>query len=582
MQSDMKFSPGYIWAFLLLLLLPSAAEAQVDIDGKAAKQRAVDYYFMQAQSLVELERYDEGFELLEHCYRLDSASATIQYYLSTFYTFFKEDSVALSMLKNSVAAYPDNKFYSEALVSFYTNKGDRQSAIAVCENLLGRVQSKRDIYYFLYELYVAENDNLKALETLEMIEKIEGSDNETVALEKLQRYLMLGENEKAIAVARRLIDENPGDGKYISYLGNAYFLIGEDEKANELYSSVLKETPDDAIALNALAALHDLNGDTAAYNATMERLLKSEKTSTNKRLEELVGYVLRREVTDSAYVRRLFDEMMQLPFDEVPIAESYIQYLNYKNAPADEIVPVYKRILEKDPEHLRAIVHLLDFAVKQNSIEDVLKYCDDALRYLPDMLELYYYKGVSYNMLDRKEESIEVFLDGLEKRSNDADLELVSRLWSMIGDTYYELDKEAETYQAYDSSLVYNPNNVITLNNYAYYLALEGKQLQKALEMSSKCVQLEPENCTYIDTHAWVLFSLGRYEEARAYADKIVALNPEMGYVELHHNGDIYAKCGDIDKAVEFWTKARDAGDTGKVLSKKIKKRKYYPNAKRR
>jgi tetratricopeptide (TPR) repeat protein len=274
--------------------------------------------------------------------------------------------------------------------------------------------------------------------------------------------------------------------------------------------------------------------------------------------------------------------MMQLPFDEVPIAESYIQYLNYKNAPADEIVPVYKRILEKDPEHLRAILHLLDFAVKQNSIEDVLKYCDDALSYLPDRLELYYYKGVSYNMLDRKEESIEVFLDGLEKRSNDADLELVSRLWSMIGDTYYELDKEAEAYQAYDSALVYNPNNVITLNNYAYYLALEGKQLQKALEMSSKCVQLEPENCTYIDTHAWVLFSLGRYEEARAYADKIVALNPEMGYVELHHNGDIYAKCGDIDKAVEFWTKARDAGDTGKVLSKKIKKRKYYPNAKRR
>ena len=582
MQSDMKFSPGYIWVFLLLLLLPSATEAQVDIDGKAAKQRAVDYYFMQAQSLIEQERYDEGFELLEHCHALDSSSAAIQYYLSTFYTFFREDSVALSMLKNIVAAYPDNEFYSEALVSYYTGKGDRQSAIAICENLLDRVQSKREIYNYLYELYVAENDNAKALETLEKIEKLEGGCNENIAVQKLQRYLMLGENEKAIAVARRLIDENPGDGTYISYLGNIYLLIGDYEKAKGLYNSVLNETPDDGIALNALVALYELNGDTAAYNATMERLLKSERISSDKRAEKLVAYVLKREVTDSAYVRRLFDEMMRLPFDEVAIAENYAQYLIYRNAPADEIAPVYKRILEKDPEHLRAILHLLDFAVKQVNIEDVLKYCEDALRYLPDRLELYYYKGMSYDMLDRKEEAIEVFLEGLGKRSDDTEHELVSQLWSMIGDTYYELDMEVRAYQAYDSALVYNPNNVTALNNYAYYLALGEKQLQKAFEMSSKAVQLEPENCTYIDTHAWVLFCLERCEEARAYADKIVALNPEMGYVELHHNGDIYAKCGDIEKAVEFWTKARDAGDTGKVLSKKIKKRKYYPNAKRR
>ena len=39
--------------------------------------------------------------------------------------------------------------------------------------------------------------------------------------------------------------------------------------------------------------------------------------------------------------------------------------------------------------------------------------------------------------------------------------------------------------------------------------------------MSQKTILAEPDNATYVDTYAWVLFRLGRYEEAKAYADKL-------------------------------------------------------------
>ena len=101
--------------------------------------------------------------------------------------------------------------------------------------------------------------------------------------------------------------------------------------------------------------------------------------------------------------------------------------------------------------------------------------------------------------------------------------------------------------------------------------------------MSQKTLAIEPENPTYIDTYAWVLFKQGRYEEAKAYADKLLAFMEEVSSSDLyHHCGDIYAKCGNIEQAVNFWIMAREAGDDSRILAKKIRKRKYYSDAKSR
>ena len=114
------------------------------------------------------------------------------------------------------------------------------------------------------------------------------------------------------------------------------------------------------------------------------------------------------------------------------------------------------------------------------------------------------------------------------------------------------------------------------MNNYAYFLALDNKELNRALEMSQATISMTPDDPTCIDTYAWVLFKLGRYEEAKAYAEKLLQVNSDMSAVEYHHCGDIFAKCGDIGRAVECWTKAVELGDLSKVLRKKVKKRKYY------
>ena len=80
----------------------------------------------------------------------------------------------------------------------------------------------------------------------------------------------------------------------------------------------------------------------------------------------------------------------------------------------------------------------------------------------------------------------------------------------------------------------------------------------------------------------WVLFKQKRYEEARAYAEKLIQTSEEMSTVEYVHCGDIFAMCGDTERAVEFWLEAQKMGDDSKILKRKIKKKKYIADEKRK
>ena len=132
-----------------------------------------------------------------------------------------------------------------------------------------------------------------------------------------------------------------------------------------------------------------------------------------------------------------------------------------------------------------------------------------------------------------------------------------------------------EAYAAYDSALVYNPSNIGALNNYAYYLSVEQRDLDKAEEMSYKTVKAEPNNSTYLDTYAWILFEKGNYAEARIYIDNAMKSDGGKSDVIVEHCGDIYFMTGDVEGALGYWKKALEMGSESKTLKQKIEKKKF-------
>ena len=152
----------------------------------------------------------------------------------------------------------------------------------------------------------------------------------------------------------------------------------------------------------------------------------------------------------------------------------------------------------------------------------------------------------------------------------------MSDFYAMMGDILHDKGLKEEAFAAYDSCLQWKDDNVGALNNYAYYLSLENRDLHRAEQMSYKTVKAEPTNATYLDTYAWILYMQERYEEAKIYIDQAVANDTDsvQSSVILDHAGDVYEKIGDSDKALEYWERAlaADAEDAADEINEKILK----------
>lgn len=573
---------------ILLLLLPlqvfAAVEAAAVVnDDSIARARAFDYFYIQAISLREAERYDEAYDMLEHCLSLQPASPIVQYELYSMYSYLGRKDEALRMIENASAGDPENYWYRTMLADAYYEGGNRGKALEVYEAMARDFSSHSELYYILFQMYAEEKEYDKAIGALNNVERIEGK-GEQLTLQKCRIYTLKKELDFVIKEIQELIAEYPDEPRLRMYLGSAYEMLDDREKALDIYRSVLAEDAQNLSAQAAIAEYYESEGNDSLCTVMIEQMLMNDRLTGEKRTDLLVRHITQKELTDTTgYNIRLLEMLMELPHEKVATAEVYVDYLLTKDVPKDSLAPLFEQILLLEPENQKAQLGLLQIAIERDDYNEVIVRCDTAIMYNPEILELYYYKGISCYNEKRMLEAVEAFKAGLEKRGEGYDDEFVSSVFSIMGDLYHELGNMDDCMQAYDSALVYDGLNVGALNNYAYYLTIEGGNLDKAEEMSLVAIKKEPENSTYIDTYMWILFCKERYQEAKAYAEKLLTMEGDAAdKVLLHHCGDIYAMCGEMERAVELWQRAQAAGDDGKLLKKKIKKRKYYADKKKK
>jgi Tfp pilus assembly protein PilF len=123
--------------------------------------------------------------------------------------------------------------------------------------------------------------------------------------------------------------------------------------------------------------------------------------------------------------------------------------------------------------------------------------------------------------------------------------------------------------------LSFNPNNDYVLNNYSYYLSLRKENLDKAERMAAQAVKNQPNNASFLDTYAWVLYMREKYKEARKVMERALA-QPDVSSTLLEHYGDILFQLGDVESAVHQWEKARALTSQHDLIDKKIANRKLY------
>ena len=535
------------------------------------QQRKYDYFFLEAMRLKEKKDYASAFGLLQHCLDIHPNAASALYEVSQYYMFLRQVPQGQEALEKAVASAPDNYWYSQGLASLYQQQNELDKAITLLEQMAVRFPGKQDPLFNLLDLYGRQEKYDEVISTLNRLEKHMGK-NEQLSMEKFRIYLQMKDDKKAFQEIESLVQEYPMDMRYQVILGDVYLQNGKKQEAYDVYQKVLAAEPDNPMAIFSMASYYKQTGQEGLYQQQLDTLLLNKKVTPDTKVNVMRQMIVENEQADkdSTQIIALFDRIMKQEQDDPQIPMLYAQYLLSKNMEA-ESVPVLEQVVDLDPTNKAARMMLVGTAVRKEDYKQIIKVCEPGIEATPDALEFYYYLAIAYNQAEQPDSVVSICKRALEHTTADSKKEVVSDFYSILGDMYHTQKQMKEAYAAYDSALVYNPSNIGALNNYAYYLSVERRDLDKAEEMSYKTVKAEPNNATYLDTYAWILFEKGNYAEARIYIDNAMKSDDEKSDVIVEHCGDIYYMTGDVDGALSYWKKALEMGSESKTLKQKRK-----------
>ena len=553
------------------------------------QKRKFDYFFHEAVRQKGLDNLEEAFELYSHCLEIDSTSAATLYELGKFHMYLGQADKGESFLRKAMQTEPGNYWYKETLAGYYQRKGETEKGIAVIEEMVEQFPSRLEPLMALVDLYNRSQNYEKVIHTLDRLEKLDGK-SEQISMEKFRMYLAMDDIEHAFAEIENLAKEYPYEMRYLTMLGDVYLENGKEEEAYSTFQEVLSAEPGYAPAMLSMATYYNKTGQDSLYRLQLDSLLLNQKVESATKVNIMRQLIMRSERgdKDSTQIVGLFNSMLAQEQENADVAMLAAQYLLSKRMD-EEAKPVLQQVVDIDPENKPARLQLLSFAISKEDLDEVIRLCAPAVEYMPEALEFYYYWGIAHYQKKQHDEALEVFKKGVRQVDANSDKNMVSDFYSIMGDLYHIRKMNVEAYEAYDSALVYKPDNVGALNNYAYYLSVERKDLDKAEEMSYRTVKAEPTNSTYLDTYAWILFEKGKYAEARIYIDQAILNGGDKSSVVMEHGGDIYYQVGEPEKALEYWTQAEKLAEESaddeneardekelKLLKKKIANKKYY------
>lgn len=556
----------------------------------ASAQTRFDYFYLEAEKYRLAEDFTTAAELYQHCLDINPDAAEAMYNLGLIHLYMREDTLGLPLLKRATELAPDNPWYLETLAALYLDQRDTENVIPVLERMAAIQTRRSDILERLATIYHTVGRTADAVATLDRIELLEGKSAQ-LSIEKADYYMEMEQAEKADAELQALLDEFPHDMNTKVIVGNQYRKAGNLERADSLYREVQRTEPTNAYLQLALLDYYQSAHDMARFDHLRDSLLYDEGTENTLRVMLMRDYIekTRRDSTLRPSLERAFDAVLAMPQQNAQILILKAAYQSFVKADELAVDSTLLRILDVDPGSQLALSELLKHYASRNDFAGMEDICRRGVNYRPEELGYPYYLALALIQQDKTQEAIEALEQGLRTKSDEGNGQLVSDMFSILGDLYAKQSEEhsyEKTFAAYDSALVYMDDNASVLNNYAYYLSLRDEQLDRAEEMSYRAIKAEPDNVNYLDTYAWILFMKKDYAAARIYIDKVVPpdatddtlmTDEQVTGVLLEHAGDIYMLNGLSDVALRYWRLAVQKADESctPLLHKKLKKKKY-------
>lgn len=536
------------------------------------------YFYEEAANQQALGKYDVAYELLQHCKNIAPDAAEVYFALSSYDRDLNSNAMAINDIKRAAELSPENSTYQEQLAMTYIATKDYPNAIKAYEKLYSSNPDRTDVLEILLSLYGQKKDYANMLATVDRMVSADGESEQTV-LTRMHIYSLQGKKKEEFNTLKRFVDRYPNDMSYQVMMSNWLLQNGEKQKAFDILQKVQKTDPQNVQAKLSMIDYYRAENLDSIARKMEEGLLTNPHTSTDTKVSIIRSVIANNEASggDSTKVLSLFRNILAGKQENADLAELYVAYLSLKKMPEDSIVGGLKRILEITPDNKGARIELLRTLWGKIGNDEIIEISKPGVEYNPDEMAFYYFLGFAYIQKDDDDNAFDIFRKGVAQATDSSEPSLVSDMYSYIGDIYHQRGQIEEAYAAFDSCLQWKEDNVECMNNYAYFISVDGGDLSRAEQMSYKTIKAQPTNSLYLDTYAWVLFQEKRYAEAQIYIEQAVANDSTNSYVQLEHAGDIYIMLGETDKAIDYWRRAIQAGGDAKAIEWKIRLKKYIP-----
>jgi len=565
-----------VFISIVLIFLSSCKtfkKAEPDVNNELPKETIgkKDYIltatFIEGISEKTKGNLDKALILFKRCLEIDKHNAPVYFEVSKVYANMANLSEAINYIDNAIEIDALNIWYKlhKAEILEYANLNEY--AADVYQVIVNRDDNPQYLISFAENLVYSKQYE-KAIDVFLQLEKNMGSTPE-LTNKIYQLYMEVDKSEKALQFMEKATANNPNDIAYLGMLAVAYEESGKLEKAVETYQKMLEIDESNPRIHLALYKYYSFKKDEEQAMASLNEAFKSEALEVDAKMQILILMYeeIDRHPEKLEQIYPLLDQLVATHPKSAKVHAIYGDFL-LKDGKKKEARDAFAKALEFDSEKFLIWNQVMFLDMEINDKEALFKHSSEALELYPNQPGTYYFKGYAQFLKSEYTQAIETLELGLGILIDNPELE--KEFYQTLGDANYRLKQKDQAYSYYDKSLKLLPDNPYILNNYAYYLALDGINLEKAASMAKKANELVINQASYLDTYAWILFKMEDYKESKEVIQKALNNGGIENPVILEHMGDVLYKTGEKNQALKYWEKAKQFKSTSKTIDEKI------------
>ncbi len=544
-------------------------ENNVETKELSTSQR-IDYEYILTEATKQkvLGNLKQAISLYEKCIQVNKTGDIAYYQIANILLLTGNYDRALPYAKKAVEINEDNYWYKIQLAQLYLVKNEKDSATMIYEGIITKWPEKVEINYEIARINAEKGEFDKAFKILNKIEK-ENGISEPVSMLKEQIYVKMNKADLAVNEIQKLVELMPEEIRYLGLLAELYNSAGRNKEAQETYDKIFEIAPGNITALLSYAEFLRETGKTEEQYRILRSVFRDEKVTADQKLQVLIGYLTDEKEfnEENARIGELINILLELYPDNYRVNTAHADYLvkinNY-----NEALKEYDYVLSVEKNNYFIWEQVLLIENTLGNDDEVYEKSNEALSIFKDKPLLYLFKGNAALSKNNFNEAINVFEEGLKYTGNNTDLKI--QFYSLIAEAYRSTGNNEKSDSCYEAALKLDPDNLLILNNYSYFLSLRQAKLTMAEKMSRKTILAEPENYVYLDTYAWIMFNKTDFKKAQEFIERAVKSGGSDDPDILEHYGDIMEKIGRKSEALQYWRLSVEKGNNKESIFRKI------------